>query len=216
MRLFAIACLLFSTTSFANTTDLTWSVQEVDTPSSVLAQIEAMENAPAADVERGDISISEIINLGKFIWGIIKENKPVLNAQYDYANAIPKGAHPVFDVEGFSNLQRKSYQYKAVNTYGMTAVQFTYTVVHRYGGNVRGKGRFLDNVSVIPSDVQVNWGYNVDFNVTRVSTNNIGTLVDPVASIIMETTLRVSTPLKIDELRQLFQFNGDSATVVGN
>lgn len=191
-------------------------VQEVPTSPEVIEQI---QNAVAdvsvpKDHSYSDAVLDDVVNLGKDVWKVIEANQPVANIRNDYASAIPRGADRLEDIAGFSDLQYKSYNYTAKNLYGITVVDVTYTIVHMYGGSVHGKGQYLDSVGIVPSNVQVLWGYAVDLEVKHVATQNVGTHEDPIASIVMEMMLSVKTVLKKDETKSVFQFRGDSADVL--
>jgi hypothetical protein len=158
---------------------------------------------------REGVDWNEIVNIGKRIWQVIEANKPVVNVSYLYANALPKGARAE-DLDNFSDIQDKSFHAYGTNYLGMTVYDVVYTVVHRYNGSYKGRGKYLENVSVIPSHVQVAWGYTLDLDVTKTATVNVGTSSRPVASLALELTLKTHTVMKSDESRSLFQFRGDS------
>jgi hypothetical protein len=94
---------------------------------------------------------------------------------------------------------------------GATVYDVTFTVVHRYGGSFKGKGKYLENVSVIPSNVSVLWGYTMNIDVAKANAVNVGTDEKPVAALTLELVSKVSTMLKADETHTVFQFRGDSA-----
>ncbi len=188
--------------------------EEVATPVEVMQQIHAMDGG-AYDSDLGGSlkDINEIINLGEKIWKIIEKNKPVVNVKYAYANAVPKGIKGPEELESFSPLQFKSFRKFGKNGFGSTVFDVTYTLAHRYNGRYQGRGRFLDAVTVLPHKVEVLWGYTLNFNVTRVSTANVGNEKDPVASVAMEMDFQVSTILKASQYRNLYEFRGDTARV---
>ena len=96
----------------------------------------------------------------------------------------------------------------------MTVYDVTITIVHRYNGSYRGKGRYLENVAIIPSNLEVLWAYTVNLRVNNVSTVNSGTKEDPIASLLLELHFDVSTVIKKSQVRSLFQFRGDSGGVI--
>ena len=61
-------------------------------PESVSVEL-LSKSAPAAREERGVIgSIITIINIANKIWGVIKDNVPVVEVETKYAAAVPEGA----------------------------------------------------------------------------------------------------------------------------
>ena len=185
--------------------------EEVSTPTHLITGFSkaTTERDPLSLVE-----INEIINIGQKIWKIIEANKPVLNVKFDYANALPKGIESSDELEGFSNIQMKSRRLYGKNLYGATVYDLTYTAVHRFGGSYEGHGQYLENVTILPQNIDVLWGYTVNLAVNRVSTVNVGTKSKPIASILMELDMDVSTVMKTSQVKKLIQFRGDSPEVI--
>lgn len=212
-----MAFALFFTGANGQAEEFRWEIKEVPTPKNLPALTDPillnLKSQPEVIVD-GDISLDEIINLIKQVWQVIENNKPVVTVQYDYANAVPKGVDPSSDLAGFSNLMSKSYDVNLVNGFGQKVVELSYTLVHMYNGNVDGKGRYLENVTVLPTKVNVLWGYNLNMAVKRITTVNTGTREDPIASLVMQLEYVVKTPLKEMQSRSAFQFRGDSAKVI--
>jgi len=203
-----------STGIVKNDLGLTIYTQEVATPASAIEQIEALDGSDYADDLGGALKdINEIINLGEKIWKIIEKNKPVLNVKYAYANAVPKVIKGPEELEGFSSMQYKSFRKFGKNGFGSTVFDVTYTLAHRYNGTYQGRGKFLDAVTVLPHKMDVLWGYTVNFNVNRISTANVGSEKEPVASVAMEMDFQVATVIKASQYRNLYEFRGDTARV---
>jgi len=192
--------------------DVTHYIEEVATPDEVLEEIKRL-NQPAPAPSEEIVLIEEIINLGEKIWKIIEANKPVVNVSHHYANALPKGVRGSEDLEGFSDVQFKSYRMFGKNLYGIVVYDVTYTLLHRYGGTYQRRGRYLENVTVLPHKVDVLWGYTVNFGINNVFTVNSGSQDEPIASLLMESQLKVSTVIKHSEVTSTFQFRGDSPAV---
>ncbi|MFM8269701.1 MAG: hypothetical protein ACKN9V_05880 [Pseudomonadota bacterium] len=144
------------------------------------------------ELDLASVVVDKIVNLGKKVWTVVENGRPVVKVNSSYANALPAGVRAE-DLENFSSLQFRSFRHYGVNLYGVTVYDVTYTVAHRYGGQFQGRGAYIESATVLPQQVQVLWGYNVKLNVEDVSTVNLGTKENPVASIAMETELTVST-----------------------
>lgn len=190
-------------------------LEPIATPPEALVAIKALavKAAPTQRADGDEVDPTVIINLGKEIWKIIQDNKPVVNIKYDYADALPKGVSGPFELHGFSDLQHESYRMYGTNGFGVTVYDVVFTLVHQYNGQYDGKGRYLSTVTVLPSKVDVLWGYTVNFEVAKVATTNVGTREGPVASIAMEMKFRVSTVIKDHSSSTIYQFRGDSAEV---
>ncbi|NQW46044.1 MAG: hypothetical protein HQ462_11660, partial [Deltaproteobacteria bacterium] len=88
-----------------------------------------------------------------------------------------------------------------------------YSLVHRFGGTYDGRGKYLENVTVIPTNVEVLWGYTLSYDVEKVSVVNSGTRENPIASILLGTNFKVSTVIKSSESHSLYEFRGDRSEV---
>ena len=198
-----------------NNPDLISYMEEVPTPANVVDQLSRI-TFPAqpwdGDLSEATVIVDQIINLGQKIWTIIEKGKPVQDVSYHYANALPRGAAAT-DLEGFSDLQHKSWRMYGTNGFGMTVYDLTYTVVHRYGGSYNGVGKYLDAVTVLPSDVSTLWGYTTNLAMGNVDTVNVGTKASPVGSLLMDLNFKVSTVIKTSEYHKVFDLRGDSASV---
>jgi hypothetical protein len=80
-------------------------------------------------------------------------------------------------MEQWSSPATRSYNVIYKNLLGITVLDLTYTVIffffclkffilffffkvtYTYGGRLNGKGRYLDNISIIPTHVSVAWGF---------------------------------------------------------
>jgi len=201
--------------------DLEITTEEIETPYEVIDLVyqnqESQESAYYESLGESQIesavSLSQIVNLGKQVWDIVKKGKPVANVEFDYANALPRGIVDVAELNGFSDLQFKSYRISAKNLYGASVYNIVYTMVHQFGGSYDGQGSYLSTVSIIPSSVTVLWGYTVDYKVAKVAAVNVGTAENPVGSLLMDLKFKVSTVLKSHETNTLVQFRGDKAEV---
>lgn len=201
--------------------------QEVfETPEAVKNEIsrawkhglEMANHSPLADIDLSKeldgvgVIIDKIVNLGKKVWAVVENGRPVVNVNSLFANALPAGARSS-ELENFSEFQFQSIRHQGVNLYGATVYDVIYTLVHRYGGTYQGRGAYLEGVSVLPQRVEVMWGYNLDLKVEQVSAVNIGDRENPVASLALQTSLNVKTVLQELRLKNIHEFVGNRAEV---
>lgn len=187
--------------------------QPVQTDDRELAR--AFETAPrltGVDIISGITAIGAIANTAYAAWTIIKGNQASVSANTTYANAVPKGVDP-FEMEGFSEMQFKSYRLYGKNVLGSTVYDVTYTLAHRYGGTYDGKGNYLENVTIIPRTIKATFGYSVDMDVKKAKAINRGTKADPLAELTLDLVVKVSTFLHSELVTKSFEFHGDSAEV---
>lgn len=216
MKLFLLGVLLLNASFAVGNSDLEIQhfSEEIAVPAGFNEKAIQFDStwSPSRDGELL-VEIEQIINIGKKIWKIIEANQPVLNVKYQYANALPKGIKTSEDLEGFSNLNTRGFHVWGTNLYGVRVYDLEYVAVHRHGGSYQGAGRYVENATVLPQHVEVAWGYTMNYGVTNVSTVNVGTKENPIASLLLETELSVSTVLKKSQSRQVFEFRGDSGQV---
>jgi hypothetical protein len=197
---------------------VTHFMEEIETPTPVKKKLltslnwRTRSNGFEEEIDQTGVILDKLVNLGKKVWSVIEKGKPVVTVRSEYANALPEGVR-ASELEHFSPLQFRSVRHYGVNLYGITVYDVTYTLVHRFGGSYQGQGSYLESVTVLPQEVEVVWGYQLDLNVESVSIANLGDRENPIASIAMETSLRVGTIMKELRLRNLHEFRGDSATV---
>ncbi len=193
---------------------ITMHLEVVDTPADAFALIDRINVYPQASAFSDEVvSLDQIINLGKKTWEVIAANRPVVNIKYNFANALPQGMTTSAGLAGFSDLQSQSVRLWGTNGFGMTVYDVTLTAVHQFGGNYNGKGKYLETVTILPSNVDVLWGYTVNYNVDNVTVLNGGTSEDPVAMIALQAKFKVETVMKHSEMNTVYQFRGDSAKV---
>lgn len=158
-----------------------------------------------------NIDYGAIINLGKAVWNIIENNKPVVNLAFDFANALPKGVTSAADLNGFSDIVYRSYSAVGQNIFGANVYEIKFTLMHQYGGSLDGQGQYLATVAVIPSQVKVMWANKLNFSVKQVSTVNVGTQAQPIASLSLLVSYDVQSLGRSYSRNVVYQFRGDSA-----
>lgn len=196
--------------------------EAIATPDDVMEKIQAMEAAQAyershsqidEDIAGSIIIAQNIINLGKEVWTVIQAGKAVSDIKTDYATGLPEGIKNWTELQGFSNLIHKTYPLEGKNSRGKVKNFGTFTLVHQYGGNLDGKGKYLTTVGVIGSNITTGWNQSLNFTSNVVNVANAGTKDSPIASVTMEMKLSRSGLTKYNKA-VLFQFRGDSENVI--
>ncbi len=155
------------------------------------------------------INLDDIINLGQKIWTIIEKNQPVVNLKIQKAEALPAGVSAWTDLECWQVPESRLFQVTYKNLYGMSVVDLKLRVNYTYGGRVNGVGRYLSQVTVLPAQLDVAWGFKLDANVSVVNVTNAGTRGNPVAGIQMDVNWVIRTPIKYSESTESFYVRGD-------
>jgi len=158
--------------------------------------IEQPRTKEAGDVVPQNIDIATIVTIGKTVWEIIKDGKPVVNYNDDWAGAVPEGVS-WNQLEGFKDYRWGPFGWDFSNIVGMNNVKFSWNFIWSCKGSYNGHGAFIMNAGASIIEIYAAWGYTVDVSVTVDKTPiNYGTKVDPVAGLAVEVTLDLKSVLQ--------------------
>jgi hypothetical protein len=156
------------------------------------------------------VILDQVVNLGQKMWKLVEENKPVVDwKEPPRATALPKGLENWTQLQGWQNPQARVYRVAFKNLYGVEVVNFKYRVSFTPGGNLKGKGGYLANVSVVPAELSVAWGYKFNASAEVAEVLNAGTQEAPVAGLEVLVRWQVDTVLKHDRGTGAFFVRGD-------
>ena len=148
------------------------------------------------DPDAFDIDFSQIISIGEKIWKIVEANKPVVNVKTKLVSALPRGVNCWSDLSGWKAPKVKSYEVKYKNLFGTEVVKFRFRLQFTPGGGYDGVGKYLANVTVVPAELNVIWGYKFNAEVEIQPAVNLGTTKDPVAGLEINLKWNINTPVK--------------------
>lgn len=169
-------------------------------------------NMPRVASNDENLTLDMIVNIGKFLWDIIQVGQATVDVKTDFANAIPEGLK-VDALNNWQDPQFKSYQFTFKNFLGMRAVQFNYKISYTYGGQYNGNGRYLANVVVIPSNINVIWGYNLSSDVTVPKIMNAGTNENPIAGMQLHLRWKITSIFSQEENTKAYYVRGDGGFI---
>ncbi len=164
-----------------------------------------------AGLDGVNVAIDKIINMGKKLWNIVTDNKPVVNLKLDTGNAVPAGIPNWMVLSGWQTPKAFVYRTTYVNGFGVNVVDFAYRVTYTYGGSLNGQGQYLTQATIVPANLDVAWGYEFNAEASIPMVTNAGTTTSPVAGMQMEMHWTVETPLKRSESRDAYYIRGDGA-----
>jgi hypothetical protein len=160
---------------------------------------------------QGKIDLNQIVNIAEDAWKFIDANKPIVDVNTNFANAVPQGITDWTQMEGWQDPMSQCFQVEYTNGFGMNVVGFTYCVVYTPGGDYNGKGLYLNRIQIIPSDIQVSWGYKLDAMTSVPSIANSGSTDNPVASAEVHMKFSVTTAIKKDSQEHAYYVKGDGS-----
>lgn len=163
------------------------------------------------DIQTVLFDVERIVNIASKMWEIIKDNKPVSNVDTRYAVALPHGITSPSQLSGWSKPKVYIYRFYAENLYGIKTVDVEYRVIFTYGASYNGKGKYLAGISVVPTKVDVAWGYvfNMRSYVPDSTVVNVGTYSDPIAAVQLKLTWNISTFVKDSKSTSVYYIQGD-------
>lgn len=160
-----------------------------------------------------NLILDKIINMGKKVWTLVEANKPVVNVQLNTANALPANLPSWQSLGGWQTPVSKVYRVSYKNMYGMNVVDFSYRILYTYGGNAKGKGRYLTHVTLVPHQLDVAWGFTFNAEAKIPSVVNAGTSEDPVGAMELMLSWKVNTVMKHSESTASYFVRGDGQFV---
>jgi hypothetical protein len=198
---FAFSVLLTATSAWASPLDVKSvelkliedqpSIQALDTKDC--AQLTALAGE---DSILDEIGWDQIVNIGQKVWEIVQAGKPVVNIETPVAYALPRGLNCWTDLEHWQAPRTQVYEVSYKNGFGMEVVKFRFRLHYTYGGGKAELGQYLANVSVLPAELNVLWGYNFDAKVEVQPAINLGTKENPIGGLELNVRWTVKTVLK--------------------
>lgn len=161
----------------------------------------------------GPVTPDNIINIGKDLWQVVLAGEPVVNLQTDFANALPQGVNSWEDLENWQTPMSKVYQVTFQNFYGKTVVDFSYRLIFTYGGNFKGKGKYLSHVTIVPANLNVSWGYTFSVQAQVPNVTNAGTSADPVGAAELLVTWKLQNFMRNSVGSASYYVKGDGTFV---
>lgn len=183
-------------------------LDSTELPTTNLLLAPSDEPTPPEAGANGLISPDIIINLGKFLWDVIKDGKPVVDIHADVANALPEGIASWQSLAGWQAPISKNYEFNWT-LFGGNVVKFHYSLVFTHGGNLDGVGRYLTNVMIVPTKVKVMWGYDLAAQVNVLRTMNIGTRENPISALEIVLKWTLDSMVAHHERSATFYVTGD-------
>jgi len=158
------------------------------------------------------VDIDGIVNLGVKIVTFVTGKKPVVNSiTPPPANALPKGIGHWSELSGWQPPEAYTFRQTANDWLGRKTLDVQYQVIFRYGGNYRGKGKYLAGVTINPGEVFVGWGrvLNYEVRIPDEDIANEGTPDDPIASMNVKLLWKLEYAFTYEECTTVFNIRGD-------
>ncbi len=151
------------------------------------------------------------IAFGKKIWEVVVANRPAVDVQTARVTVLPNDKNLWAQMAGWRGPRGAAYTIQAVNGFGKVVVNQKYTVSYNFGGSLGGKGRYIANAQVIPTTIEVSWGYTLNSNVEIGQILNAGTVDSPIPAVDMQLKYVTKTILKEGQGIDSFYIKGDGS-----
>ena len=168
---------------------------------------------PSAAADNPLDPLKKIVNYAMKIYKIIMKNRPVVNIETDYSNAVPEAVTHWTQLTGWQGPESKLYTFKADNIGGLPAVNAVYKVHYAWGANFQGKGKYLTGVTIEPVTITTAWGckLDVDADVADETIVNAGTEEAPVAQMDVKLKWHLKTFTQNITRESVYRVRGDGA-----
>lgn len=144
-------------------------------------------------LDRAEVVVDQIINIGNKIWAVIERGRPVQNFNRTTATALPSGAQSWQQLENWQRPTSRVLEATYKNLWGFDAVRFVYRVILLPGGSVAGTGRYIGYAAVEPVSIYTQWGMTFNATASVPTVYNLGSRTAPVAGMIMNISWTVET-----------------------
>ncbi len=191
-----------------------------DEGSSVSTLVEELAGMPHVDGNPGQkanigqviIVAKELIALGERVYEIVKKGKPVLNMSFAPISVLPKKADgsavDILDTEGWAMPKAHKVRMVYKNLYGVEVVSFNYTLVFAHSGSYDGKGAYITAAQIMPANVRVSWGFELNATMKLVGLQNHGSRQSPVAGAVLGVNYKVESVLSTIDTTDTFHITG--------
>lgn len=153
--------------------------------------------------------ISKIVNAGDKAWRIIERNERIPGSDLRFAAAVPEGVSGWEELSRWGQPELCRYRFEVKDWLGRRAVDVEYGVLRTPGGSLRGQGRFLTGVSIVPLHVETRKDHKLSMEVEVLSVGNAGTPEDPLAAMTILLRWTVEAPGRVEKGSRAFHVRGD-------
>jgi hypothetical protein len=81
-------------------------------------------------------------------------------------------------------------------------------LIYSHGGNIKGIGRYLANITVIPAYISVKFGFKLNATATVPQVTNVGSYEMPVAGAQVLMKWRLDSLIQSQQVTKLYSLTG--------
>lgn len=128
-----------------------------------------------------------MVTIGEKLIEIIKAGQSVVNIKRDVVSVVPAGVQSWEQLSGWKVPMTKVFEVKATNGWGTDVVKMRLKI------SAMNNGAYLANVLIVPSELVVQWGFNVDVWSENRPPVNVGTASVPVAGLGFDIRYKIKS-----------------------
>jgi hypothetical protein len=137
-------------------------------------------------------TVKDMVIIGEKVIKLIEKGKVSVSVVRQTLSVVPQGVTLWTDLENWSPVpQQKVFRVDIRNAFCSVVANARLKVSFLYGGSHEGKGKFLSNVTMIPTSIYAGyWGTGFDLYTEFRDPVNIGTKANPVAALGFDVRYR--------------------------
>jgi hypothetical protein len=156
------------------------------------------------------------IALGMKAWQLIVANKPVANVSTQRISVLPMAQTDWAQMENWKGPAAQSFEVSATNLFGVKVISQIYTIAYNHSGRYNGKGHYLANATIIPTQVNVLWAFTLNSEAQIGTVVNTSSKDDPTPGVDLQVRWKMDSVLKHAEGVEAFFVKGDGTQVTVN
>ncbi len=159
----------------------------------------------------GPSGISAWVTIGQKIWDIIVANKPSAVVQTSRVSVLPVVQADWAKMDSWQGPMTKTYTIQAINGFGTAIASHTYTISFNFNGELNGAGHYISNATIIPSKINVGWGYALNSKVEFSDAVNTGTAASPLPGLSIQLDWSIDNVFRHAEGVENYFIKGDGS-----
>jgi len=194
-----------------NPLDINPSVNNTGTP-IVLPNTTIPNNTlPTGGFNDTMVKIDRIVALGEKVWNFLVTNKPSADYEVFKTSVVPEGITSWMQLMKWSKPVSKVYRVEFTNAFGASAGGFDYRITYFHSGSYKGKGKFIGQISVVPTNIKLGTDRSLKMRVELASVINFGDEVDPIAGaqVIITWSSPTTTKYQMQSAEYLIYGTGE-------
>lgn len=154
------------------------------------------------------LGIQQWITVGERVWQLIANNRPTANITTNRVSVLPTAQQDWAQIENWQGPAAYTVTVEAKNGFGSVVVRNKYTIAWNYGGQYNNTGAYIGNLTMIPTDISVSFGYTMNSRVVVGDAVNVATAKSPVPALSFQVESSITNIMKHIQQTESFFITG--------